>query len=159
MLGKASAPHEWNVDDVVVHYREEDRVGRVAVVEDNKLSVMVQWDDLPEGELDFQWADKLVPYQPTGRERPATIEWTLEDNTTGEKKSGSVYLADRNMFNDPAFWLDAQFCDYNRAELFLGTPIPHPHGNGCNNKTPRYKFTQLDVNGKSILEKFNSGKL
>jgi hypothetical protein len=50
----------FKVGDRVAHIKEQDRPGTVKVVEDNQLSVMVQWDDLPEDELDFQWVNKLV---------------------------------------------------------------------------------------------------
>lgn len=47
------------VGDRVVHYRSPEMgSGTVKVVEENKLSVMVEWDDSP-GELDFQWSSKL----------------------------------------------------------------------------------------------------
>jgi len=42
----------------VIHLRESGIEGTVRVVEDNLLSVMVEWDDTP-GVLDFQWANKV----------------------------------------------------------------------------------------------------
>jgi hypothetical protein len=44
--------------------REPERLGRVSVVEGNRLSVMVQWDDMDPGELDFQWANKVERVEP-----------------------------------------------------------------------------------------------
>lgn len=50
---------DWVVGDRVVHYRApESGPGTVKVVEENKLSVMVEWDDVP-GELYFQWSSNL----------------------------------------------------------------------------------------------------
>lgn len=54
---------DWEVDDRVVHKKDMDRPGTVKIVEENRLSVMVEWDDLP-GELDFQWSNKLESLTP-----------------------------------------------------------------------------------------------
>ena len=53
----------WCVNDRVAHDKEPDRQGIIKQVEDNRLSVMVQWDDMPDGELDFQWSNKLMLIQ------------------------------------------------------------------------------------------------
>ncbi len=58
-----AADFDWHVDDRVLHVKDAFREGTIRQVEDNGLSVMVQWDDLPEDELDFQWANKLVSVQ------------------------------------------------------------------------------------------------
>ena len=60
MLGKSIEPGIWKVDDRVAHYREPSMTGTIRIVEDNQLSMMVQWDGFPNGELDFQWSNKLV---------------------------------------------------------------------------------------------------
>lgn len=52
----------FKVGDKVSHVKEQDRPGTVMTVEDNELSVMVQWDDLGADELDFQWVTKLFFY-------------------------------------------------------------------------------------------------
>jgi hypothetical protein len=43
----------------ICHRKDNSMTGTVILVEENKLSVVVQWDELPVGELDFQWCDKL----------------------------------------------------------------------------------------------------
>jgi hypothetical protein len=66
MLGSVAEPTSLKVGDRVVHYRDPDLRGRIAVVEPNRLSVMVAWDRVSDNpgeddeELDFQWANKLV---------------------------------------------------------------------------------------------------
>lgn len=45
-------------DERVIHLRDPGVEGTVRVVEENLLSVMVEWDDNP-GVLDFQWANKV----------------------------------------------------------------------------------------------------
>ena len=51
---------DLSVGDRVLHVKDPDYVGTVMVVEDNRLSVMVQWDDC-DG-LDFAWANKVVKF-------------------------------------------------------------------------------------------------
>jgi len=60
MLGRGYATGEegHQVGDRVVHYREPSARGTIEEVAENKLSVMVRWDDI-EG-LDFQWANKVL---------------------------------------------------------------------------------------------------
>lgn len=61
MNGMVATGYEGHqLEDIVAHVKEPHRLGAVKVVEDNNLSVMIQWDDMPEGELDFQWANKVV---------------------------------------------------------------------------------------------------
>jgi hypothetical protein len=60
MIGKDIAPGKWQVDDRVYHLRDSNMHGTVKVVEENGLSVMVQWDHLiGDGGPDFCWANKL----------------------------------------------------------------------------------------------------
>ena len=49
------------VGDRVHHYRDDSLVGTIIIVEDNKLSCMVEWDDYLGMDLDFQWSNKLIP--------------------------------------------------------------------------------------------------
>lgn len=62
MLNNTDQFEIWKVGDRVAHVKEPDRFGTVKVVEENQFSAMVQWDDLPEGELDFHWSNKLVEF-------------------------------------------------------------------------------------------------
>jgi hypothetical protein len=56
--------YPWKVGDRVKHYKDMDGLpGTIKVVEENGLSVLVQWDDFSDGELDFQWANKLRKYE------------------------------------------------------------------------------------------------
>ena len=52
-------PTDLQVGDQVHLKREPTKTGKVILVEDNLLSVMVQWDDCPDA-LDFQWSNKLI---------------------------------------------------------------------------------------------------
>jgi hypothetical protein len=63
MLGNEKKSNIWEVGDRVAHIREISKTGTIKIVEDNQLSVMVQWDDLHEGELDFQWSNKVIDYE------------------------------------------------------------------------------------------------
>jgi hypothetical protein len=54
----------FRVGDRVCHVKDQNRPGTIRIIEDNQLSVMVQWDDLDEGELDFLWLNKLVLLDP-----------------------------------------------------------------------------------------------
>jgi hypothetical protein len=47
-----------NVGDRVYHYRDYSLVGTIIIIESNKLSCMVLWDNRTE--LDFQWSNKLI---------------------------------------------------------------------------------------------------
>jgi len=66
MLGSSVESTTFKVGDRVQHRKDYCLKGRVAVVEDNNLSVMVAWDRDPDWpgedneELDFQWSYKLV---------------------------------------------------------------------------------------------------
>lgn len=69
MLGTFATGEEGHeVGDRVVHVKDPTLVGAIKIVEENRLSVMVLWDragmspDDPyeEGDLDFQWANKVV---------------------------------------------------------------------------------------------------
>ena len=52
--------YDFKVGDQVSLRREPDRRGTIKVVEDNQLSVMVQWDYLKDDPAyDFQWINKL----------------------------------------------------------------------------------------------------
>lgn len=54
-----SMKENWAVGDRVEHYRAPELgSGTVKVVEENRLSVMIEWDN-SSGELDFQWSNKL----------------------------------------------------------------------------------------------------
>jgi hypothetical protein len=59
MLCRFATPTDLEVGDRVTLVRDPDYVGRIAVVEENRLSVMVQWDDCIG--LDFQWSNKVAP--------------------------------------------------------------------------------------------------
>ena len=57
-----------HVGDRVSHRSDQSLVGTVRKVEDNQLSVMVEWDVegeegsslAPEEDWDFQWSNKLI---------------------------------------------------------------------------------------------------
>lgn len=60
MLGTTATGLEGlKVGDRVEFTREPGVLGTIKIVEDNKLSVMVQWDDWEDGDLDFRWANKV----------------------------------------------------------------------------------------------------
>lgn len=62
MLGQARVNEDLNIGDRVAYYREPDVYGTVSHIEENRLSVLVVWDD-GEGEPDFQWSDKVFKIQ------------------------------------------------------------------------------------------------
>jgi hypothetical protein len=59
MLGTFATETDLEPGDRVEHYRDAGTVGTIRVVEENRLSVMVEWDHAP-GELDFQWSNKVL---------------------------------------------------------------------------------------------------
>lgn len=58
--GHASGQEGHKVGDRVRHYRDDSLVGTIVIVEHNKLSCMVLWDDYLGTDLDFQWSNKLI---------------------------------------------------------------------------------------------------
>jgi len=57
---------KFNVGDLVEHKREPGKIGRIRHVEENNLSVMLEWIDdgdfdyfSPQEDWDFQWSNKL----------------------------------------------------------------------------------------------------
>jgi hypothetical protein len=60
MIGKDIQPTKWEVGARVYHRADPEMIGTVKVVEENALSVMVQWDHLiGDNGPDFCWANKL----------------------------------------------------------------------------------------------------
>jgi hypothetical protein len=58
MLGSYATGNEGHkVGDRVVYYRDDTLVGTIVLVEDNKLSCMVQWDG--GSWWDFVWSNKI----------------------------------------------------------------------------------------------------
>lgn len=57
------------VGDRVILIREPDVEGTVRVVEDNLLSVMVEWDDLPGEPFSFHWSSKVILSPATQNEK------------------------------------------------------------------------------------------
>jgi len=58
MLGNYQSPIDWKIGDRVEHYRDVSLTGTVIHVEENRLSVLVLWDD--DNKPDFQWSNKLI---------------------------------------------------------------------------------------------------
>jgi len=56
----ASGQEGHKVGDRVQHYRDDSLVGTIIIIENNRLSCMVAWDDYLELDLDFQWSNKLI---------------------------------------------------------------------------------------------------
>jgi hypothetical protein len=57
---------DLEVKDRVYLVPDPDARGTVVEVEENRLSVMVVWDDSPSGTPDFQWANKVARLEANG---------------------------------------------------------------------------------------------
>ena len=69
MIGQPWNPdnYPWKLEDRVRHVKDTFRKGTIKKIEDNRLSVMIVWDDMldeynkyGDEALDFQWANKIV---------------------------------------------------------------------------------------------------
>ena len=57
MIKTIASPTNLKIEDRVYLIRDITYIGTIKIIEDNKLSVMIQWDDC-DG-LDFQWSNKI----------------------------------------------------------------------------------------------------
>lgn len=48
------------IGDRVTHVKDHSLLGTIRVVEENLLSVMVEWDDVPGEPYSFHWSNKIA---------------------------------------------------------------------------------------------------